>query len=93
MTVKCLNLSLLFFFFRQYSRGTFVHPSGTERTIHQCIDAMERLYGDRQGKQFKVWVDRVSSAQIGSDTWLVKCDKWESFGKLVFRAIILVSNT
>ncbi|XP_048325402.1 sucrose-phosphatase 2 [Ziziphus jujuba] len=64
-----------------YSLGTFVHPSGIEQPIHQCIDAMESLHGDRQGKRFQVWVDQLSSAQIGSDTWLVKCKKWESYGE------------
>ncbi|XP_024026240.1 sucrose-phosphatase 2 isoform X2 [Morus notabilis] len=63
-----------------YPLCSFIHPSGTEWSIHQCIDTMERLHGDRQGKQYKVWVDRVSSAQIGSGSWLVKCNKWESFG-------------
>lgn len=72
------------YFLVQHSLGTFVHPSGIERPIHQCIDAMESLHGDRQGKRFRVWVDQVSSAQIGSDTWLVKCKKWESYGEIAF---------
>ncbi|XP_008237883.1 PREDICTED: sucrose-phosphatase 2-like isoform X2 [Prunus mume] len=55
----------------------FVHPLGVELPIHQCMDAMAKSYGDKQGKQFWTWVDRLSSAQIGSDTWLVKFDKWE----------------
>lgn len=63
-----------------HSLCTFIHPSGTEQLIHRCIDAMEMLHGDMQGKQFKVWVDRVSASQITSDSWLVKCDKRESFG-------------
>ncbi|XWS08169.1 hypothetical protein CRYUN_Cryun41cG0057400 [Craigia yunnanensis] len=61
-----------------YSLGTFVHPSGTEQPMNSCTDMMERLYGDKQGKQYCVWLDRVSTAQIGSDAWLVKFDKWES---------------
>ncbi|KAL5568706.1 hypothetical protein UlMin_025281 [Ulmus minor] len=64
-----------------YLLGTFVHPSGFERPIHQCIHALKSLHGDRQGKQFRVWVDRAVSAQIGSDTWLVKFEKWESSGE------------
>ncbi|KAM7476899.1 hypothetical protein LguiB_024142 [Lonicera macranthoides] len=58
----------------------FVHPSGVEHHLHQSIDAMGRFYGDKQGKEFRVWVDRLSSAQIGSDTWLVKFHKWELAG-------------
>ncbi|XVF82668.1 hypothetical protein PTKIN_Ptkin16aG0066900 [Pterospermum kingtungense] len=64
-----------------YSLGTFVHPSGTEQPMNKCIDMMESLYGDKQGKQYCVWLDRVSTAQIGSDAWLVKFDKWESTGE------------
>lgn len=54
-----------------------VHPSGVERSLHGCIDAFGQCYGDKQGKVFQVWLDRVSSSQIGSDAWLVKFDKWE----------------
>ncbi|KAK2634509.1 hypothetical protein Ddye_029301 [Dipteronia dyeriana] len=61
--------------------GIFVHPSGIERPLHQCVDVMASLYGSEQGKQYQVWVDRVASAQIGSDTWLVKFDKWELSGE------------
>ncbi|KAH7511401.1 hypothetical protein FEM48_ZijujUnG0017000 [Ziziphus jujuba var. spinosa] len=77
-----------------YSLGTFVHPSGIEQPIHQCIDAMESLNGDRQGKRFQVWVDQLSSAQIGSDTWLVKCKKWESYAEIALlrREALLSDN-
>lgn len=62
----------------QYSPGVSVHPSGSDRSFSQCIDEMNVFHGDRQGKGFQVWVDRVSSSQIGSELWLVKFDKWES---------------
>ncbi|XP_077225856.1 sucrose-phosphatase 1-like [Tasmannia lanceolata] len=61
-----------------YPTGIIVHPSGIERSLHECINALASFYGDKQGKKFRVWVDRLSSAQIGSDTWLVKFNKWES---------------
>lgn len=83
MNVSITNL--LFFFFPsilQCPLGIFVHPSGVEQPFHQCIDSMTRLYGDKQGHQFRIWLDQVSSAQIGSDTWLVKFDKWELSGKI-----------
>ncbi|KAF8395494.1 hypothetical protein HHK36_019440 [Tetracentron sinense] len=80
----CLLLFLMFVIFfpgdTWYPSGIFVHPSGVEQSLHECIDAMGRSYGDKQGKKFWVWVDRVSTAQIGSDTWLVKFDKWELSG-------------
>lgn len=60
-----------------YPSGVYVHPSGVELFLHDSIDAFAPCYGDKQGKQFCVWVDRVSSCQIGSDAWLVKFDKWE----------------
>jgi hypothetical protein len=64
--------------------GTFVHPSGVEQPVNHCIDVMARLHGDKQGTNYRIWVDRVSSAQVGSDTWLVKFYKWESFGEIYF---------
>ncbi|KAK1577880.1 hypothetical protein Q3G72_025635 [Acer saccharum] len=76
--------------------GIFVHPSGTERPLHRCIDVMESLYGSEQGKQYRVWVDRVASAQIGSETWLVKFDKWESSGeerRCCLTTVLLSSKT
>ncbi|KAK9101630.1 hypothetical protein Scep_025060 [Stephania cephalantha] len=60
-----------------YSSGIMVHPSGVEQSLHESIDAMGKYYGDKQGKLFRIWVDRVRTAQIGSDAWLVKFDKWE----------------
>ncbi|WKA00037.1 hypothetical protein VitviT2T_018432 [Vitis vinifera] len=60
--------------------GVFVHPSGVERSLHDCINAMRSCYGDKQGRKFQVWVDRVSPVQMSSDTWIVKFDKWELSG-------------
>ncbi|XP_048428594.1 sucrose-phosphatase 1 isoform X7 [Pyrus x bretschneideri] len=60
-----------------HSLGIFVHPSGVELPIHQCIDSLAGLHGDKQGKQFWTWVDRLLLVQIGSNAWLVKFNKWE----------------
>ncbi|CAN6562128.1 unnamed protein product [Malus baccata var. baccata] len=60
-----------------HSSGIFVHPSGVDLPIHQCIDSLARLHGDKQGKQFWTWLDGLSSVQIGSNAWLVKFNKWE----------------
>ncbi|KAH7678757.1 Sucrose phosphatase plant/cyanobacteria protein [Dioscorea alata] len=57
--------------------GVIIHPSGVENSLHQCIGTFGPRYGDKQGKQFRVWVDKVSCSQIGSGAWLVKFDKWE----------------
>ncbi|KAM7262414.1 hypothetical protein ACFE04_000097 [Oxalis oulophora] len=68
------NLNQIF-----YSSGTFVHPSGVEKPFTQCIADITKLYGDQQGRNYRVWLDRVSSVQISPDTWLLKFYKWESF--------------
>lgn len=64
----------------QCPSGTFVHPSGVEQSLPECINGLRSSYGDKQGKQFRVWVDGVLATQVGSDTWLVKFDKWELSG-------------
>ncbi|KAJ4829674.1 Pre-mRNA-splicing factor spp2 [Turnera subulata] len=66
------NLQLMFF-----PLGTFVHPSGVQQSFDHCVDAMLRFHGDKKGQKYCIWVDRLSSAQIGSDAWLVKFHKWE----------------
>lgn len=75
-----------FFLFKlfddQHPSGVFVHASGVEKPLHECLDALEKSYGHMQGCRFRVWVDRTSFSQIGSDTWLVKFDKWESSGDI-----------
>lgn len=72
--------TLLLLFYFQHPAGVFVHPSGVERSLHDCINAMRSCYGDKQGRKFQVWVDRVSPVQMSSDTWIVKFDKWELSG-------------
>ncbi|KAK2995934.1 hypothetical protein RJ640_002159 [Escallonia rubra] len=63
------------------SSGVFVHPSGVERSLHDCINALNGCYGDKQGNQFRIWVDQVLPEQIDSNTWLVKFKKWERSGE------------
>ncbi|GKV48915.1 hypothetical protein SLEP1_g55697 [Rubroshorea leprosula] len=67
-------------FFLQDSSAVTVHPSGVEKTLHECIHELKGWYGDKQGKKFRVWVDRVLSTQIGPSTWLVNFNKWEQYG-------------
>ena len=81
-------LVLDFFFFHffslnmQHSSGTFIHPSGAEHPMRDYINLLKKCRGDKQGKQYRVWVDVVLATQMGSDTWLMKFDKWESSGEL-----------
>lgn len=67
-------------FVQQHPSGVFVHASGVENSFCDCLDVLEKSYGRMQGCIFRVWVDRISSAQIGSDTWLVKFNKWDLSG-------------
>ncbi|KAH9604777.1 hypothetical protein KSS87_004294 [Heliosperma pusillum] len=57
--------------------GVFIHPSGQEFTLHECIDTMRKCYGDRQGTRHRVWIDRLLPTRISNDAWLVRFDKWE----------------
>ncbi|XP_022150700.1 sucrose-phosphatase 1-like [Momordica charantia] len=61
--------------------GIVVDPCGVERGMEECIDAMRGLYGDnKKGKEmpFRSWIDRLSSTQIATDSWLLRFHKWES---------------
>ncbi|KAL8114794.1 sucrose-phosphatase 1-like isoform X3 [Apium graveolens] len=60
-----------------HSMAIFVHPSGVKRPLKHSIDDVVMLHGDKKGKPFSVWVDQVYSAEIASNTWLVKFYKWE----------------
>ncbi|CAA0843008.1 Probable sucrose-phosphatase 2 [Striga hermonthica] len=60
--------------------GTFVHPSGIEKPLHEAVNSLKTCYGDKQGQHFRVWVDQVLPAKIGSDSWLVRFKKWEQSG-------------
>lgn len=71
----------------QYLKGLYsptgiaVHPSGTERPLHECVDAFSQCYGDKKGERFRVWVDKVSFFQNSLEDWVVKFDKWELCGE------------
>ncbi|KAG5530718.1 hypothetical protein RHGRI_025625 [Rhododendron griersonianum] len=59
----------------------FVHPSGVEQSVLDCTNELRRSYGDKQGKQYRVWVDQVIPTEIGSNKWLLKFTKWELSGE------------
>ncbi|KAK1397231.1 Sucrose-phosphatase [Heracleum sosnowskyi] len=63
------------------SDGFYVHPSGFEKPLHECVDALRQCYGDKQGKHYRVWVDQVFSTQVSPDTWIVRFKKWEISGE------------
>ncbi|KAI4382641.1 hypothetical protein MLD38_008579 [Melastoma candidum] len=63
------------------SDGVLVRASGAELPFSRAIDMLAKSYGDKQGGKFRVWVDKLSAAQTGSDTWLVKFNKWEMSGE------------
>ncbi|KAI7747358.1 hypothetical protein M8C21_007991, partial [Ambrosia artemisiifolia] len=61
--------------------GVFVHPSGVEQSLYDCINKLKACCGDKKDKQYRVWVDQVFPLQIDSDTWIVKFMKWEQTGE------------
>jgi len=61
--------------------GASVSPFGVEVSLHDVIAKLKDSYGDKKGKQYRIWVDQVFSSQIDSDTWLVKFKKWEQTGE------------
>nr|GMD41669.1 sucrose-phosphatase 1 isoform X1 [Ipomoea batatas] len=61
--------------------GAFIHPSGIEKSLQDCISSLRTCYGDKQGKQFRIWVDQVIPVQVGSDSWLVRFKRWELSGE------------
>lgn len=60
--------------------GAFIHPSGAEQALHDCIDALRKVHGDKKGTNYRVWVDQVLPTKEG-DLWVVKYDKWELSGE------------
>lgn len=88
--IPCLPLAWYKFSFSwQDASGILVHPSGAELPLCGAITGMRNYYGDKQGQQFRVWVDRVLSTQTGLDTWLVKFNKWELSGKTDFLVLMI----
>lgn len=57
--------------------GVFIHPSGADHNLKEYINILRKVYGNKQGKQFRIWLDNALATQISSDIWLVKFDKWE----------------
>lgn len=72
--------------------GFFIHPSGADHNIKEYLNILRKVYGNKQGKQFRVWVDNVLATLISSDTWLVKFDKWELHGMSLLCILLLLCS-
>ena len=66
----------------QFLSGVFIHPSGVEKSLHDCIIKLKDCFGDKKEKHYRVWVDQVFHSQTDSETWIVKFKKWEQTGEL-----------
>ncbi|GAA0165842.1 hypothetical protein LIER_21138 [Lithospermum erythrorhizon] len=53
------------------ANGIFVHPSGVEQSLRNCVSALRSWYGDNHGKAFRIWVDQVLPSQVGSYTFVI----------------------
>ncbi|XP_020209464.1 sucrose-phosphatase 2 isoform X3 [Cajanus cajan] len=71
-----------------HSTGNFVHPSGVDQPMHQTIDTLAKAFGDKKGQDFRVWVDRVSFAEVSLGSWQVNFDKWELSGEILFLTLV-----
>jgi hypothetical protein len=76
----------------QHPSAVFIHPSGADHNIKEYLNIWRKVYGDKQGKQFRAWVDNVLATQISSDTWLVKFDKWELHGMSLLCVLLFISS-
>jgi len=52
--------------------------------MQQIIDTLPKLFGEKRGLDFRIWIDRVSFAEVSLDSWLVNFDKWELSGEIIF---------
>lgn len=71
---------MIFFLFK-CPNGIIISPTRNEKSLSNSIEVLRSCYGDKQGKEYKVWVDQVLPKQVDSHLWLVKFKKWELYGK------------
>jgi len=74
----------------QLPSGFFIHPSGADHNIKEYVNILRKVHGDKQGKQFRIWVDDLLATPLGSDTWLVKFDKWELSGMILHNFLLFM---
>lgn len=68
----------------QFPSAILIHPSGSAHNTREYLNTFRKVYGDKKGKQYRIWVDDVVATQLAPGVWLVKFDKWELCGMYQF---------
>ncbi|KOM24681.1 hypothetical protein LR48_Vigan2423s000100 [Vigna angularis] len=64
-----------------FPSAIIIHPSGSAHNAREYLNTFRKVYGDKKGKQYRIWVDDVVATQLAPGIWLVKFDKWELCGE------------
>ncbi|XP_014510898.1 sucrose-phosphatase 1 [Vigna radiata var. radiata] len=64
-----------------FPSAILIHPSGSAHNTREYLNTFRKVYGDKKGKQYRIWVDDVVATQLAPGVWLVKFDKWELCGE------------
>ncbi len=84
MTLKALLYVWNWMWYGQAEDSNRVCAWGILENPHEHINCLRHHHGSQKGKLFHIWADRVRSVRLSDDTWLVRFDKWERSGELLY---------